>query len=103
MKLCRRISLHDWKLMRGGKHEVCTICKTVYPCIGDCRHLDCKADRGGPMPEWATLVSNGTDPARHTVAPQPQAPVVPAPILRQRPQPERHPVKPKPDDEPGEW
>lgn len=55
-KQCR-LRDHEWELLRGGRHEQCKKCKTLFPCKHDCEHLDCIAARaemadGSPMPAW---------------------------------------------------
>lgn len=30
-----------WTPIRGGKRLRCSGCRTVFPCYGDCAHLDC--------------------------------------------------------------
>ena len=47
---------HQWELMKDDKHEKCTLCSTVYPCLLNCKHWDCIVDKGQQLPEWVTYV-----------------------------------------------
>lgn len=42
MKCGRRTK---WTTIRNGKRQKCNECGTVFPCYGDCNHLDCAAER----------------------------------------------------------
>lgn len=50
MARCR----HLWR--QRGKRERCEKCNTSFPCLIDCHHLDCRLEKGQPMPEWARFV-----------------------------------------------
>lgn len=56
-KKCPRNIDHNWQPMqRGSKREQCRNCETVYPCRHACDHLDCRVDRGDPMPEGVVYI-----------------------------------------------
>ena len=70
MAKCKLISDHEFQPIRGGKRERCAKCSTEYPCAHACKHVDCMADRGEPMPEHITYHS----PVAVTVAEPEPAP-----------------------------
>lgn len=36
----------------GVETEECLVCHDVFPCVGDCTHVDCKEAKGLELPEW---------------------------------------------------
>ncbi len=55
LRLCSN-SKHVWKPLKGGKHEKCVVCKTLFPCKGKCDHLDCCYVRGDKPPKYYTAL-----------------------------------------------
>jgi hypothetical protein len=35
---------------------ICALCRTRYPCRDACDHVDCRVERGEPLPEFVSLV-----------------------------------------------
>lgn len=50
---------HDYKPMRGGKHEKCQKCNDVFPCYLPCHHWDCNAQKGKELPAIADALGVG--------------------------------------------
>jgi hypothetical protein len=47
----------DWVPARkNGKREKCGGCGDVFPCHGDCQHLDCAQERRKPLTQLQTAV-----------------------------------------------
>lgn len=48
---------HDWKPLRGGKFEKCSICRDIFPCRKSCEHADCAWVKGvEPSPATAAVM-----------------------------------------------
>ena len=50
-KRCKVRNHHDRRLRRGQHYE-CTACGDVFPCRGECPHIDCIVATGRELPEW---------------------------------------------------
>lgn len=46
---------HDWRVR--GSRERCELYGTVFPCPVDCRHWDCRVEKGQELPDWVTYKS----------------------------------------------
>jgi hypothetical protein len=46
---------HVWEATRGGR-ERCKKCTLTYPCLLDCDHVNCRVDKGQPMPDGIRYV-----------------------------------------------
>lgn len=48
---------HQWVTLSGDKREKCSLCKTTFPCTLECGHVDCRLEKGLPLPEWIRAVT----------------------------------------------
>jgi hypothetical protein len=50
---------HDFVASKRGADLKCAWCSTRYPCRGSsCTHVDCRIERGDPMPAGVTLLED---------------------------------------------
>ena len=41
--------------LRGGRMK-CSVCRDVFPCLGECDHVDCMSVNAKPSPWLRTLL-----------------------------------------------